>query len=345
MGLRTYIIRRLLLAIPVLLGAVLLIFAVIQFLPIGLRATLYVTDPRELKFLDRIIEEHGLNQPVYVQFYYWLRALLVDRNLGIDRTAEPVFNAILARLPATVEIVMYASPLIVLIGISLGVLSGANKDKLVDHGSRLLAIMGTSLPSFWFGIVLLSIFFAGLGWFPPGRYGQDAGKFITAPGTTWTWYTHLVTIDSLINGQYWIFLDAIRHLVLPVAILTLINSAIIVRVTRSSMLEALSKDYITAAKAKGLSRRVVINRHARRNALIPAITLSGLMVASLFTGVTITETVFNMGGIGAYAAESARTLDIPPVIGYALLSAVAFVISNLVVDILYAYIDPRIRLG
>jgi peptide/nickel transport system permease protein len=345
MGLRTYIIRRLLLAIPVLLGAVVLIFAVIQFLPVTLRATLFITDPREVRYIDRIIAEHGLNQPVYVQFYYWLKALLVEQNLGIDRNADPVFSAILARLPATVEIVMFASPLIVLVGLYLGVLSGSNKDKLVDHGSRVLAIMGSSLPSFFFGIVLLSVFFAGLGWFPPGRWGQEVGKFITAPNTSWTWYTHLVTIDALLNGQLWIFLDAIRHLVLPVAVLTLLNSAVIVRVTRSSMLEALSKDYITAAKAKGLSRRVVINRHARRNALIPAITLAGMMVASLFTGVTITETVFNMGGIGAYAAESARSLDIPPVIGYALLSAVAFVISNLIVDVLYAYVDPRIRLG
>ena len=345
MGLRTYILRRLLLAIPVLLGAVLLIFAVIQFLPVGLRATLYVQTQREVSNLQALIEEHGLNQPVYIQFFYWLRDLLIYRNLGVDRIGTPVFAALLARLPATIEIVMYASPLIIIVGVYLGVLSGANRNKLVDHGSRVLAILAGSLPSFWFGIVLLSIFFAGLGWFPPGRYGQEVTKFVSNPGTPWRWYTNIVTIDSLINGQFWIFLDAIRHLVLPVSILTLLNSAIIVRVTRSSMLEALGKDYITAAKAKGLSRRVVINRHARRNALIPAVTLAGLMVAALFTGVTITETVFNVGGIGAYAAESARSLDIPPVIGYALLSAIAFVISNLVVDILYAYIDPRIRLG
>jgi dipeptide transport system permease protein len=345
MGLRTYIIRRLLLAIPVLLGAVLLIFAVIQFLPVGLRATLYVQTQREVGNMQALIREHGLDQPVYVQFFYWLRDLIVNQNLGMDRNGDAVFSALLARLPATFEIVMYASPMIVIVGVYLGVLSGANRNKLVDHGSRLLAILAGSLPSFWFGIVLLSIFFAGLGWFPPGRYGQEVTKFVSAPGTTWVWYTHLMTIDSLINGQYWIFIDAVRHLVLPVSILALLNSAVIVRVTRSSMLEALGKDYITAAKAKGLSRKVVINRHARRNALIPAITLAGLMVAALFTGVTITETVFNMGGIGQYAAESARSIDIPPVIGYALLSALAFVASNLIVDILYAYIDPRIRLG
>lgn len=345
MGLRTYILRRLILAIPVLFGAVLFIFAVIQFLPIGMRASLFIQDPRQAKYIDRIAQENGLYDPVYVQFYYWMKALLVDRNLGIDSNADPVFDAVLRRLPATVEIVMYASPLIVAIGLTLGVLAGANKDKLIDQGSRVLSIMGTSLPSFWFGIVLLSIFYAGLGWFPPARYGQEVFKFISDPGTPWRWYTGLMTIDSLLNGYFWIFLDSIRHLVLPISVLAILNSAVMVRVTRSSMLEALGKDYVTAAKAKGLSRKEVIYKHARRNALIPAITISGLMVASLLTGVTITETVFSMGGIGQYAAQSASILDIPPVIGYTLMSAVVFVISNLIVDILYAYIDPRIRLG
>jgi ABC-type dipeptide/oligopeptide/nickel transport system permease component len=198
----------------------------------------------------------------------------------------------------------------------------------VDHASRILAILGSSMPSFWFGIILLSIFFAGLGWFPPSRIGQETLNFITAPNTSWRWYTHLVTVDSLLNGQWWIFLDGIRHLILPVAILALLNSAIIVRVTRSSMLEALSKDYITAAKAKGLTRRLVINRYARRNALIPAITLAGLMIASLFTGITITETVFDMGGIGAYTAELARSLDMSSANWYALPCAIDFILYN-----------------
>jgi peptide/nickel transport system permease protein len=345
MGLRTYILRRMILAIPVLFGAVLFIFAIIQFLPIGMRATMFITDPKQLRYLETIARSYGLYDPVYVQFYHWMKGLLIDRNLGVDVTGDPVFNAVLRRLPATIEIVMYAAPIIVGIGVTLGVLSGANKDKLVDHGSRVLAIMGTSLPSFWFGIVLLSIFYAGLGWFPPERWSHDVGKFLGASGTSWHWYTGLITIDSLINGQLWIFVDAVRHLVLPVSVLSILNSAVMVRVTRSSMLEALGKDYITAAKAKGLARKEVINKHARRNALIPAITISGLMIASLLTGVTITETVFSMGGIGQYAASSARILDVAPVIGYALMSAVVFVISNLIVDILYAYIDPRIRLG
>jgi peptide/nickel transport system permease protein len=345
MGLRTYVIRRLILAIPVLLGATILIFAVLQFLPITARVSLYIRDPKEMRNWQDVARSYGLYDPVYVQFFDWLKALLIDRNLGLDASGVPVFTAITERLPATVEIVMYASPIIVLIGLALGVRAGANKDKPIDQASRILAILGTSLPSFWFGIVLLSIFYAGLGWFPPQRYGQEVLKYVTSPGTSWHWYTGLVTIDSLINRQWWVFVDGIRHLVLPVAVLSLLNSAVLIRVTRSSMLESLGKDYITAAKAKGLSRKEVVYKHARRNALIPAVTISGLMIASLLTGVVITETVFNMGGIGQYAATSAIILDVPPVIGYALLSAVVFVISNLIVDVLYAYIDPRIRLG
>jgi peptide/nickel transport system permease protein len=329
----------------VLLGAVIFLFAVIQFIPPLVRATLFITNPKEASHIKQIAEENGLYDPVYVQFYYWLKALLVDHNLGLDSHGVPVVQALLSRFPATFEIVMYSAPLIVLVGLYLGVLAGANRDKFADQASRVLAILGTSLPSFWFAIVLLAIFYAGLGWFPPNRWSGSVTSFITAPHTTWHWYTGLITIDALINGQFWIFVDGIRHLILPITVLVLINSALLVRVTRSSMLEALGKDYITAAKAKGLSRKEVVNIHARRNALIPAITISGMMVAGLLTGVVITETVFNMGGIGQYAALSAEALDIPPVIGYTLLSAVLFVFSNLIVDVLYAYIDPRIRLG
>jgi peptide/nickel transport system permease protein len=345
MGMRTYILRRLLLAIPVLFGAVIFLFAVLQFIPPLTRATLYITNPKQAKYIVQIAKENGLYDPVYVQFYYWLKALLVNHNLGIDSSGMPVIQALLLRFPATFEIVLYSAPLIVLIGISLGVLAGANRDKFADQASRVLAILGTSLPSFWFGIVLLAIFYAGLGWFPPMRWGTATASYIYAPNTPWRWHTGLITIDALINGQFWIFLDGLRHLVLPVTVLVLLNSALLMRVTRSSMLEALGKDYITAAKAKGLTRKEVINIHARRNALIPAITISGMLIAGLLTGVVITETVFNMGGIGQYAALSAEALDIPPVIGYTLLSAVIFVFSNLIVDVLYAYIDPRIRLG
>jgi peptide/nickel transport system permease protein len=180
--------------------------------------------------------------------------------------------------------------------------------------------------------------------FPPGRLGAAAQTFVlTDP--SFIRYTGLNTIDGLLNGQLWITLDAAQRIVLPVVVLTTIQIALIVRIMRSSMLEALNKGYIVAAKAKGLSEKEVINKHARRNALIPTVTLSGLMVAGMLNGVVITETVFGINGIGKFAADAALALDIGAVLGFTLFSGSMFIIANLIVDVLYAYLDPRIRLG
>lgn len=345
MGLIAYVIRRMLLLIPVLLGVTLLIFAVMQLLPIGVRAMMFVTDPKELVNLEKIKEEYGLNRPIYEQYFRWLRAVIVEHNLGLDANGQPVFEAIMSRLPATVELVLYSTPIIIYVGIKLGTLAAVHRDKPIDHASRLLSILGTSLPSFWLGIVLLSIFYAGFHWFEPGRWSSAVNAFVKDPSKTgWRWYTGLITIDALLNGQFWIFLDGLRHLVLPVTVLVLLDTALISRVMRSSMLEALSKDYITAAKAKGLSPKEVYYKHAQKNALIPVITLSGLLVAGLLTGVVITETVFNLNGIGNYAAVAASIPDTPVVLAYALFSGIVFVVANLIVDVIYAFIDPRIRL-
>lgn len=343
-GLITYIVRRLLLLIPVLFGVAILIFAIMQLLPIGVRASMYIQDPRLMHQLQDIIKAYGLNDPAYIQFFRWMQAVIFEQNLGIDRYGQPVFEAITRRLPATAELVLYSTPVIIFIGIQLGTLAAVHKDKGIDHVSRILSIIGTSFPSFWLGIVLLSIFYAGLHWFEPGRWSAQVNSFVSSSTSGWRWYTGLITIDALLNGQLWIFIDGLKHLVLPVTVLTLLDTALITRVMRSTMLESLSKDYVTAAKAKGLTPRQVYYKHARRNALIPVITLSGMLVAGLLTGVIITETVFDLKGIGAYAAESAFVIDQPPVIAYALFSAIVFVIANLIVDLTYAYIDPRIRL-
>jgi len=345
MGLTTYVIRRILLMIPTIMGVCLLIFAVVQMLPPSRRAMLYVRDIKEIKNIAEIVEAYGLDQPVYVQFAIWFGQLL-QGNLGWSATASsPVLRAMLLRMPATIELVLFTAPLVIFIGVYLGILSATHRDKPIDHITRTISIMGSSLPSFWFGLVLMAIFYAGLGWFPPFRYGTDVKIWLGDPTTSFSWYTGLLTIDSLLNGQTWIFVDAIRHLVLPVTVLVFIQTALIMRVMRSSMLESLGKGYITAALAKGLSQKEVINKHARRNALIPVVTLSGLLVAGMLGGLMITETVFNIPGIGHFAAQSAMRLDTPAVLGYAILSALLFVGANLIVDVLYAYIDPRIRLG
>jgi len=344
MGLSDYIIRRILLVIPTLIGVVILIFAVVQLLPPERRVLLYVDDPRFARDTALAIKAYGLDQPVWVQFVNWMSDLLKG-NLGWSEVGSaPVMKAIIERIPATAEIVLFSAPIIIFVGIKLGELSAVHRDKPIDHVTRGLSIMGTSLPSFWVGIVLLAIFYRALGWFGPGRVGNDAFMYIQN-SPDWHWYTHLITIDSLINGQFWIFTDVVTHLVMPVITLSTINIATLARVMRSSMLESLSKTYIVSARVKGLKNAEVISKHARRNALIPVVTLSGLMVAGMLTGLTITETVFSYPGLGAFAASAAILLDIPTVIGYALFSGILFVFSNLIVDILYAFLDPRIRLG
>ena len=345
MGLRTYIIRRLLLLIPTLMGVTLLIFAIVQVLSPEQRAALYITGPKGLADIEWIIEKYHLRDPVYIQYFTWIRQVL-SGNLGwCNKSPEgPVLQIILKRAPVTLELCIFAAPVIIISGIYLGVQSAVHRDKLIDHATRTSSIIGWSLPSFWLGILLLAIFYAGLGLFPPGRLDYEADVFVRS--TAFIRYTGMNTIDGLLNGQLWITWDALKHLVLPVTSLTIQIIALLVRVMRSSMLEALNRGYIVTARAKGLSRMEVINKHARRNALIPVITLAGMLTAGLLTGVVITETIFIIPGLGQFAAHCALPApDVPGVLGFALFTGVIFVMANLLVDIAYAYIDPRIRLG
>jgi ABC-type dipeptide/oligopeptide/nickel transport system permease component len=349
MGLREYIIRRLLLIIPIMLGVVVLIFATIQFVDPYARVTLYLRNPRESDpaVIARFIHAYGLDAPVYMQFYNWLSTML-QGNFGYSAYyREMVLPGLLARVPATLEIVLFCAPVIILVGIWIGVRAAVQKDKPFDQISRVVSILGTSLPSFFFGILLTAIFIAQLRWVTAGRLTPLLGTqwSLMRNAGTWHTYTGLLTLDSLLNGRLDYFVDALEHLVLPVMVLVFIQTAVLVRVTRSSMLEALSKTYITAARAKGLSKDEVIYKHARRNALIPVVTISGLLVGGMMTGLVITETVFLFPGIGQWAAVAAQNFDVSVVIIYALFSAAIFVLANLIVDVLYAYIDPRIRLG
>ena len=346
MGLGTYAVRRLLLLIPILIGVTLLIFAITEFFDPVARASLYV-DVTKVKNWDAVFKKYGLLDPIYTRYSRWISEVL-QGNLGYSQENRmSVLKALKTKFPASAEIVLYSTPLTILLGIYLGVKSAVHRDKIVDHTTRVFSIIGWSLPTFWSAIILLSVFYGGLHIFPPGRLGSAALDFISR-GTragTYTIYTGLNTIDGLLNGQLWITWNALQHLILPCVNLTIVQIALLIRVMRSSMLEELNKGYITAARAKGLAQREVINKHARRNALIPAVTVSGLLIAGMLTGVVITETVFVIDGLGSAAARAAIHLDIPFVLGFALFTAVIFVASNLIVDILYAYIDPRIRLG
>jgi dipeptide transport system permease protein len=346
MGMGTFIFRRLLMVIPTLIGCTILIFAVTMMISPYIRAMLYITSDKQLTHIEDIITNYGLRDPFYVQYGRWISELLKG-NLGWSKSAgEPVFRALLKRIPATLELVLFSAPLIIIGGIYLGVQSAVHKDTWIDHLTRSTAIVGWSLPSFWLGIMLIAIFYVGLGWFAPHRLATAAQSFVYS--RQFHQYTGLNTIDGLLNGQLWITLDALRHLVLPVTVLTVIQIALIIRVMRSSMLEALNKGYIVMARAKGLKNSEVINKHARRNALIPVVTLSALLVAGMMTGVIITETVFAIDGIGRFATIAAvgggGAVDLPAILGFTLFAGVVFIVANLIVDITYASLDPRIRL-
>jgi len=347
MGMRAFIIRRLLLTIPILLGAVLLVFAVTQLFDPFQRVSLYASDITKISQADiqSLIQQYGLNDPVYLQFFHWIQQLLKG-NLGVSRTArQPVVEALVSRFPATAEVVLLSAPLIIFIGIWLGIQSALHRDKIIDHITRASSIVGYSLPSFWLGILLISIFSVMLNLTPPpGRVDTSVFLYTEMYNTGYVKYTGLYTIDGILNGQLWITQNALGHLVLPVTVLISIQIALIVRIMRSSMLEALNKGYIVTAKAKGLPKKEVINKHARRNALIPTVTLSGLLIAGMLNGVVITETIFGLNGVGQFAANAALNIDIAAVLGFTLFSGMIFIFANLLVDISYAFLDPRIRL-
>lgn len=350
-----FIIRRLLIMPVILIGVTMLIFAMLQILGPVERSALYVRDiPKNEQQVAAVIRRYGLDDPFFVQYWRWLVGRtdsvtgevvggVLRGDLGYSRTGrEPVMELLKRRLPPTMELALWSIIPTVGIGIWLGIKSAIHHNKPLDQFSRIFAILGTSLPTFVVALLMILVFYAWLDWFQPGRLSTGYSLEVSRAG--FTTYTGMVTVDALLNLRFDIFIDALRHLVMPVTTLAIISTALLLKVTRSSMLEVLRQDYVTTARAKGLAEKTVINRHVRRNALIPVATIAGATVAGLFNGVVITETVFNFPGLGSAAAEAALSLDVLTMLGYALFTAILFVATNLVVDILYAVVDPRVRL-
>ncbi len=339
-----YIIRRLLFLPVILFGVTILIFGILQLLDPSERAALYVRDiPKNPNAVQELVKKYGLDRPIYEQYIDWVGKAL-HGDLGWSRTAQrPVLEAIIYYFPATVELSLWAIFPIVLGGVWLGVRAAVNHNKPIDHSARLFAMVGSSFPTFVFALLMLMIFYANLQWFPPGRLDDWANAVVAS--TDWHQYTGMYTLDGLLNGRLDITLDAIKHLFLPVVTLSYIYWALFLRVTRSSMLEVLNQDYIRTARAKGLSEGNVVNKHALRNALIPVATIGGLTFVGLLNGVIITETVYNFRGMGWYAATAALRLDVISVLGITLFTAILYVLANLVVDVLYGFLDPRVRIS
>ncbi len=323
--------------LPILLiGVSIIVFALTRVggSPIGIYMSHEMT-PEEVEELE---DRYGLNDPLPVQYVAWAGGVLRG-DLGWSGVAvAPVTQVFRGKLAATMELATAAGLVAVTLGITLGTFAGSRRDRLPDHLTRIFSVSGSSMPDFWFAIVLLIVFWVYLGWFPVGRSDPAIWASIAHP-------TGLYTIDSLMAGSWQAFRDAIWHLVLPAITLGLATTAIITRMMRSSLVEELNEDYVDAARAKGLPERLVLKRHARRNALIPTMTVIGLSFGFLLQGTVVVEIIYQWPGLGRWLADAVLRGDQATIMAYVLFTSVLFLTVNLAVDIIYAYLDRRVVLG
>ena len=331
---RRYAIRRSLTIVPVLLGVSVLVFSFIHLIP-GDPALTMLGERATPEKVAEVRARLGLDRPIWQQYVLYVgNALRGDLGVSIVR-GDPVASDLLRRFPATVELAMAAIGVAIALGIPIGVASAVWRNSLLDSLARLGALTGVSMPIFWLGLVLAWFFGVQLRILPTG--------FRLASGTTFVPWTNFVILDAMLQGDWASLADALRHLVLPALALATIPLAVIARMTRASMLEVLSREYIRTAEAKGLSRRAVVLRHALRNALLPVLTVIGLQVGRLLAGAILTETIFSWPGIGLWVYESIESRDYAIVQGVSLFIAVIVVGVNLLTDVLYAAVDPRIK--
>lgn len=331
---RQYAARRALTVIPVLLGVSLLVFGFIHLIP-GDPALTMLGERATPEKVAEVRQRLGLDRPVYEQYLIYL-GKIVRGDLGVSIVrGDPVATDLLRRFPATVELAVAAIMLALALGVPIGIVSAVWRNSPVDSLSRVWALVGVSMPIFWLGVMLAWVFGVWLRWLPIG--------FRLDTGTAYEPWTNFMILDTALQGNWAAFRDSLRHLVLPAVALATIPLAIIARMTRASMLEVLSRDYIRTAEAKGLPQGVVVLHHALRNALLPVMTVVGLQVGRLLSGAILTETIFSWPGIGLWVYESIESRDYAIVQGASLFIAVVFVTVNLVTDLLYAAVDPRIK--
>lgn len=302
-----YIAKRLLMLIPVLLGIVLVVFIMNRISP-GNPARMLLGDGATDEAVEALEEELGLNDPLYVQFFNYVKGVVTEFDLGTSyQTKRPVITELMDRFPTTAKLAFFSILLSAVVGITLGIISAVKQNTPIDHLSTGVALLGVSMPAFWLGMMLILVFSIYLKWTP---------------------------VSDITGWKSWI---------LPTITSSMAGMATITRMTRSSMLEVICQDYIVTARAKGLTERVIIVKHALKNALIPIITVLGIQLGVMLGGAVLTETVFSINGLGKYMVDGIKNRDYPVVQGGVLLLALVFSCVNLVVDIIYAYVDPRIK--
>lgn len=357
----TYILRRILLSIPVLFGILFATFTLGRLIP-GDPCRAILGEKATDAVCDEFIHRHGLDKPILVQFGYYVNEIAHGDFGRSFRFSKPVTELLIERLPITVELSFAALIVSLVVGVPLGILSAVKHNTWVDVLTMLWANTGVSMPVFWLGLMLAYIFALALkdtpfqlppsGRLSPGLITvpfYEIWNLELTPGTTTftvlNFFSRMNILNGLLSTDFKLVKDAMKHLILPALALATIPMALIARMARSAMLEVLGQDYIRTARAKGLTQRVVVLKHAFRNALLPLVTVIGLSLGSLLGGAVLTETVFNLSGVGRILYEAITARDYGIVQAFTVVIAVFFVVLNLLVDISYAYLDPRIRLN
>ncbi|MPM54486.1 Dipeptide transport system permease protein DppB [bioreactor metagenome] len=343
-----FILRRTFSFIITLLITTAVLYATVMLTPAETRAELYMpanarqTEAQRAHMIQLIIEKNHLNDPYPVQYYYWLSNLLhgnwgYSPTMGID-----ILQALMQRTPATAELALYSILVFIPLGLLSGILAASKQHKAPDKAFRFTAYLATSLPPFILALVLLSIFYVNLHWFSPERIGTAVGLLLNSKD--FHSITGLLTIDGLLNGRPDVTLDALRHLAMPVITLAFAHWATLARVTRASMVDEMSQDYVTAAKARGMKESRILWRHVLPNAIAPALTSSLLSAASLITGVFVVEIIFNFKGISEIAVNSMQFIpDAPAALGFTLYSVIVVLLLMFILDLVQAAVDPRLR--
>ncbi|KAA0549867.1 ABC transporter permease [Bacillus sp. BGMRC 2118] len=330
-----YVVKRILLMIPILIGISLLTFFISNTIP-GDPARLILGPKATAEGVEQLREEMGLNDPLHTQYVRYMEGL-VQGDFGKSTfSQQPVAEDLKRYFPATLELTLFSMLLTIIIGIPFGIISANKKDRLPDQITRFMALTGVAMPAFWLGIILLLFFYLKIGILP------GAGRIDTwlSPPET---ITGMYTIDALLTGNWEVFKSAVIHLILPGITQAAVTIGMITRMTRSSMLEVLKSDYIRTAYSKGGSERRVLYGHALQNGMMPILTLMGMTFGHSLGGSVLVESVFSWPGLGKYAVNAINYLDFPAVMGVTILIAVLFITVNLIIDILYNVIDPRLK--
>ena len=354
-----YIVRRLLLTIPVLFGILLLVFAMGHLLP-GSQCSAILGEHATIEACAKYDHEHGFDRPLPEQFVTYVTALSRG-DLGTSiKASRPVTDLLAQRLPMTVELSFYALLLAIPLGVLLGIISAYKRNSSTDVLTMAGANVGVSIPIFVLGLLLAFVFAILLKGTPfslPPSGRLTPGLSVIPLATVWgleslqgpprgmlDFVSNIYSLNALITGQWNIFIDAFRHMILPAIALATIPLAIIARITRSSLLDVMGLDYIRTARAKGLSDRAVVRRHGLPNSMLPVVTIVGLQLGGLLGGAVLTETIFNLSGVGRAVTEAINGRDYAVIQGFVLVIAVGYLIANLIVDVSYAFLDPRVRL-